>query len=117
MKIYRTGLISFLSTVMSVLVFYQIMNNFYKEQPIIFYISNIILIIMFISLIVISIIDVKNKKENDFKMLDIMRTLIFSIIMYSLALKYSSYYIVIIIVFIGVIDIFLIRKKSGLIKR
>lgn len=117
MKIYRTGLVGALSTVMSILVFFHIRSNFNVEHPTVFYTSHLIFIILFVFLIIKTIIDICDKKNKIFSLLDIVRTLIISFIMYYLAIKFSAKYIFACIVILGTIEVFVTRYKSGLVKK
>ena len=117
MKIYRTGLVGALSTVMSILVFFHIRSNFNVEHPTVFYTSHLIFIILFVFLIIKTIIDICDKKNKTFSLLDIVRTLIISFIMYYLAIKFSAKYIFACIVILGTIEVFVTRYKSGLVKK
>lgn len=112
-SIYSTGILGFVATVTSLLATVQIHQNFNKEYPIIFFGAQIILILFFVIGMFFAFI--KWKKESSISRWILLRSAVVCILMYFMAYTGSKYSFILILI-VGETEVYLTRKRFGLVK-
>lgn len=113
MKLYLIGILGFIATVISLVTNLEINEQFNTTHPYLFWIEQIVFCLIFI--IVLLYIIFNWDKKSYFTKIRLSLSILISIFMYAIAYtgsKYSS----ILILLIGLIEIYSTRKRANLIK-
>lgn len=114
MKLYSTGLIGLIATVASLVANIQLMEKFNTTHPYIYWGGQIILCLAFFSMTLYTLIHWD--KEVAVTKQRFTLSVFICICMYAIAYTRSQYAFILILV-IGITEIFLTRKRFGFVKR
>lgn len=114
MKLYSTGLIGFIATVASLVANVELMEEFNTTHPYVYWGGQIVLCLAFFSMTLYTLIHWD--KEAPITRLRLALSVLICVCMYAIAYTGSQYAFVLILV-IGITEVFLTRKRFGLVKK
>lgn len=113
MKLYSTGLMGFIATVASLVACIEVNQEFNITHPNVYWVGQIVLCMLFFVMAIFTLL-YWNSEASVTKMRFILSILVAGL-MYAIAYTGSQYSFVLIVV-IGVTEIYLTRKRAGLIR-
>lgn len=112
-KLYSIGTLGFIATVTSLVVNIQINEQFNITYPYLFWIGQIVLCIFFIGTLIYILFHWDNKLP--FTKIRLSLSILISILMYAIAYTGSKYSFILILL-VGLTEIYFTRKRANLIK-
>lgn len=112
MKLYSTGLMGILASVISLVAGIQINEKFNITNPYVFWIGQIVFLIIFIGALLYALSS-WDKKSN-FPKMRLYQSIIIFILMYAIAFIGSKYSLILILM-VGITENYFTRKRANLI--
>lgn len=114
MKLYSTGLMGFIATIAALVANVELYEKFNVTQPYVFWGGQIVLCVIFLAIGLYSFLHWDEKASV--KKMRFALSVFICMCMYAIAYTGSKYAFMLILA-IGVIEVFLTRKRFGLVKK
>lgn len=113
MKLYSIGILGFIATVISLVANLEINQQFNTTNPYLFWTGQIVFCMIFIGVLLYILFHWDNK--SSFSKMRLSLSILISVLMYAIAYTGSKYSFILILL-VGLTEIYFTRKRANLIK-